>query len=169
MKNNLVKIVLLVILALMFSCSVMNEPDEPDTAIYDETELRSDIANHAKMYVHTRYRYASTNPAKGFDCSGFSSYILNKYGFEMPRSSTNQAHLGKKVSLSEAKVGDLVFFGKRRKISHVAIIVKNENGNMTVVHSTNSKGVIEENIKNSRYWRKRVLFARDVVSTSKEN
>lgn len=151
------------VLILMISCSVMYETDEPEIVKTDTTNLRTEIVADAKTYVRTRYRYASTNPNKGFDCSGFSSFILNKYGFSIPRSTTNQATLGKKISLHEVQEGDLVFFGKRKRVSHVAIVVKNDNGNITVVHSTNSKGVIVENINNSPYWKKRVLFARDVV------
>lgn len=169
MTKNVVKLIMLSISALMLtvSCSVMYKSGQAEVAVDDNSaNLRSDIITHAKMYVHTRYRYASTNPNKGFDCSGFSSFILSKYGFSIPRGSVNQATVGKKISLHEAQEGDLIFFGKRKRVSHVALVVKNDNGNITVVHSTNSKGVIVENINSSNYWKKRVLFARDVVGTA---
>lgn len=152
---------------LTVSCSVMYKSSQTEVAADDNSvNLRSDIITHAKTYVHTRYRYASTNPNKGFDCSGFSSFILSKYGFSIPRGSANQAAVGRKISLNEVQEGDLIFFGKRKRVSHVALVVKNVNGNITVVHSTNSKGVIVENINNSNYWKRRVLFARDVVGTT---
>ena len=153
------------VLILMISCSVMYETDEPEVTKTDTANIRTEIVADAKTYVRTRYRYASTSPNKGFDCSGFSSFILNKFGLSVPRSTAHQAKLGRKIKLHEAQEGDLIFFGKRKRVSHVALVVKNDNGNITVVHSTNSKGVIVENINNSRYWKRRVLFARDVVST----
>ena len=160
------------VLFLTISCTVVRRTDSSTAALkYSETkvvatDLRTDIINHAKTYVGTRYRYASTDPHRGFDCSGFSSFILSKYGFSIPHGSTNQAVLGSKVSLADAKVGDLVFFGRKKRINHVALIVKNNKGNITIVHSTNSRGVVVENINDSDYWRKRVLFARDIIGTS---
>ena len=174
MTKNAVKLMVLVlpVLFLASSCTVVRRTDSSSVALKSTvqtvvaTDLRTDIINHAKTYVGTRYRYASTNPLKGFDCSGFSSFILNKYGYRIPHGSSNQAILGQKVSLKEAKVGDLVFFGRKKRINHVALIVKNNNGNITIVHSTNTRGVVVENINDSDYWRKRVLFARDVISTT---
>ena len=169
MTKSIVKLALLSISALMLtvSCGVMYRSNQSEIVKPDNSvSIRTEIIADAKTYVHTRYRYASTNPNKGFDCSGFSSFILSKYGFSVPRSSVNQAALGRKNNLHEAQEGDLIFFGRRKRVSHVALVVKNENGNITVVHSTNSKGVIVENINNSNYWKKRILFARDVVGTA---
>jgi cell wall-associated NlpC family hydrolase len=70
------------------------------------------------------------------------------------------------VNLENAQPGDLVFFGRKKRISHVALIVSNNNGELTVVHSTNTRGVVVENINESDYWRKRVLFTRDVIGVS---
>jgi len=178
MTKNAVKLMMLVfpVLFLTVSCTVVRRTDSSTAAVKSPenkvvaADLRTDIINHAKTYVGTRYRYASTNPDKGFDCSGFSSFILNRYGFRMPHGSTNQAVLGKKVDLANAQVGDLVFFGRKKRINHVALIVKNNKGNITIVHSTNTRGVVVENINDSDYWRKRVLFARDVIgATTKRN
>ena len=171
MTKNVVKFIMspFVALVLTVSCGVVYKTTQTENVNQaPKTNLRTDIISHAKTYVHTRYRYASTNPNKGFDCSGFSSFILNRYGFDIPRSTAGQSSLGRKIKLHEVQEGDLIFFGKRRRVSHVALVVKNDNGNITVVHSTNSKGVIVENINQSNYWKKRVLFARDVVSTSTE-
>lgn len=130
-----------------------------------DVELRTSIIGWAKNFVGSSYRSSGTSPRKGFDCSGFTSYILKEYGFRIAPGSSSQAKLGKAVSLENAQPGDLVFFGNKKRINHVALVVSNNNGDITVVHSTNSRGVVVENVNDSDYWRKRVLFARDVVST----
>lgn len=131
-----------------------------------DVQLRTNVIGWAQNYVGTKYRYASTNPHKGFDCSGFTSYIMREYDIRISPGSSTQATQGRKVSLENAQPGDLVFFGRKKRISHVALIVSNNNGNLTVVHSTNTRGVIVENVNESDYWRKRILFARDVISNS---
>jgi cell wall-associated NlpC family hydrolase len=177
MTKNAVKTIMLVFPALFLtvSCTVVRRTDS-STALAKASQskvvaadLRTDIINHAKTYVGTRYRYASTNPGNGFDCSGFSSFIMSKYGFPIPHGSGNQAVLGRKVNLAEAQTGDLVFFGRKKRINHVAMIVRNNKGNITIVHSTNSRGVVVENINDSDYWRKRVLFARDIIGSGKKD
>ncbi|MEL6845503.1 MAG: NlpC/P60 family protein, partial [Bacteroidota bacterium] len=64
------------------------------------------------------------------------------------------------------KPGDLIFFSKngRGKISHVALVVDHDREGISVAHSTTSRGVIVENISNSRYWKPKIKFARDVIS-----
>ncbi|QRG70013.1 C40 family peptidase [Brevibacillus choshinensis] len=69
----------------------------------------------------------------GFDCSGFTSYVFNKLGVTLPRTSEEQFQSGKKISLEDAQPGDLLFYdalGKGR-VSHVAIYM----GNGMIVHA----------------------------------
>jgi peptidoglycan endopeptidase LytE len=82
--------------------------------------------------VGVPYRYGGTSP-KGFDCSGFTSYIMNQFGIKLPRVSADQFSVGTKVERKDLQVGDLVFFDtmKQGKISHVGIYI----GNNKMVHS----------------------------------
>jgi NlpC/P60 family len=176
MTKNVVKMITLVSIPMFLmtmSCNVVRKADSnteltaiAPTPVANE-QLRTNIIGWAQNYVGTRYSYSGTNPKRGFDCSGFTSYIMREYGVNISHGSTAQATQGGKVSLENAQPGDLVFFGRKKRISHVAIIVSNNNGNITVVHSTNTRGVVVENIQESDYWRKRILFARDVVSNPK--
>lgn len=103
----------------------------------------SRLLDFAKSMLGTPYRYASSSPTRGFDCSGFVSYVFNNFGFKVPRSSTEFATTGKPVSLEEAKVGDvLIFTGTNphlRKIGHVGIIYSIDNGAIKFIHSTSGK------------------------------
>ena len=55
------------------------------------------------------YRYGGTTP-RGFDCSGFTSYVFRKVGVSLPHSATGQMRKAKRISRSSARKGDLVFF-----------------------------------------------------------
>lgn len=103
----------------------------------------SQILDFAKSLIGVPYRYATSNPDKGFDCSGFVSYVFSNFGFKVPRSSTEFASTGKPVKLEDAKVGDvLIFTGTNprvRKIGHVGIIYSIEDGEIKFIHSTSGK------------------------------
>ena len=76
-----------------------------------------------------------TSLTKGADCSGFVLSVFRNYGISLPHSSRAQANCGTKISLSELKPGDLVFYGNRSGINHVAIYV----GGGQVVHASNPR------------------------------
>lgn len=62
----------------------------------------------ASRYAGIAYRYGGTTPA-GFDCSGFTSYVLAQVGVDLPRTSSAQRAATARISRSEAVPGDLVF------------------------------------------------------------
>ena len=130
----------------------------------EKKNLRKSIANHAKKYVGIPYKYAGKTPKTGFDCSGFTSYVLKKFNIEISPGSRYQAKTGREIPLRRAKPGDLLFFGKGRKVTHVALITKNTREGIEVIHSTSSRGIMVQNVTKSRYWKPKILFARDVIS-----
>ena len=62
----------------------------------------------AARYNGIAYRYGGTTPA-GFDCSGFTSYVLAQVGVDLTRTSGSQRAETSRISRSEAVAGDLVF------------------------------------------------------------
>jgi len=62
----------------------------------------------AARYAGIMYRYGGTTPA-GFDCSGYTSYVMRQLGISLPRTSGAQRAAARRVSRSEALPGDLVF------------------------------------------------------------
>jgi cell wall-associated NlpC family hydrolase len=130
----------------------------------------SQVMDFAKSLLGIRYRYASSNPSKGFDCSGFVSYVFKQFGFDTngARSSSDFAAKGKTVALADAKVGDvLVFTGtnsKIRRAGHVGIIYsKDEDGNIKFIHSSSgkAKGVTITALEG--YYKNRLLKAVTVM------
>lgn len=156
------------------SCSpakktVSTPPKKPaPTPTYTEsasTPFRTRITDYAQKFVGTHYKYAGQSPKTGFDCSGFTSYVLKEYGVLVSPASAIQASEGRHVALERVLPGDLIFFGEsKNRISHVALVVKRGPDGIVCVHSTTSRGVIVENITQSTYWKPRILFARDVIS-----
>jgi len=125
-------------------------------------QMREQIVQYAQTFVGTPYRYASRSPEKGFDCSGFTSFIFSKFDALLSPSSRMQALQGRRVALGEVVAGDLLFFGRNGYIQHVALVVENTPGGIVCIHSTR-RGVVLENVHASSYWRPRILFARDVL------
>jgi len=129
------------------------------------TPFRKKVVDYGKKFVGTTYKYAGQSPKTGFDCSGFTSYVLKEFGVMASPASAIQATEGRHVAIEKVMPGDLIFFGEsKKKISHVALVVKRGSDGITCVHSTTSRGVIVENISQSAYWKTKILFARDVIS-----
>lgn len=107
------------------------------------TEIERDsVISYAKQYLGTRYLYASSNPDKGFDCSGFVSYVFKNFGLTLPRSSGGYKNVGKTLKPDEFKVGDvLVFYGYKNKsvIGHVGIICEANGMQSKFIHASSGK------------------------------
>jgi len=95
--------------------------------------IRDRIVSRAKRFVGIPYVWGGTS-SKGFDCSGLVKRVFTMEGIEMPRDSDLQAGVGEIITpdkLSEAKRGDLLFFGEGGTVSHVAIYL----GELEFIHA----------------------------------
>jgi cell wall-associated NlpC family hydrolase len=107
--------------------------------------VSSDILlSFAQTLLGVRYRAASSDPLRGFDCSGFVSYVFKKFNFVVPRSSNEFANAGEKIKLEDAKPGDVILFTGTKthhphSIGHVGIVFSNEDGQLKFIHSTSGK------------------------------
>lgn len=108
------------------------------------SDVRVDLVEYAKQFVGNPYVWGGTSLTKGADCSGFVLSVFKKYGISLSHSSKAQSNEGTKISASELKPGDLVFYGNSRgSINHVAIYI----GGGQVVHASSPK----TGIKISKY------------------
>ena len=128
-----------------------------------ELTARESLITYANSLQGTPYVYGGKKRS-GFDCSGFVSHVYSNQGLVVEGNSNYQATLGKKIPVRNAKVGDLIFFGKGKRISHVALVAKKTRNQLVVIHCTSSRGVVQQDIQNSEYWQPKILFACDVVS-----
>ena len=109
------------------------------------SDVRVDLISYATQFVGNPYVWGGTSLTNGADCSGFTLSIFAKYGVYLPHYSKAQANCGTRISASEAKPGDLFFYGSGSSISHVAIYI----GNGQIVHASSKKTGIK--ISNAFY------------------
>lgn len=87
---------------------------------------------------NTYYEYGGNGPY-GYDCSGFTTSAFSAGGQSLPRTSTSQyTAADRKVPLSQAQPGDLVYWsnnGSATGVYHVAIVVE---GNK-IAHARNKQ------------------------------
>ena len=129
--------------------------------------LRENLVSFAKELMGIPYLYASANPAKGFDCSGFVKYVFKNFNIDVPHSSKAFTNLGKPVEPENYKVGDvLIFYGFRNstQVGHVGIICEANGMHSKFIHSSSgkSKGVIISEL-NSEMYTRRLYQCVDVI------
>ncbi len=127
--------------------------------------LRQLIVEEARHFIGMDYRYGGSEPETGFDCSGFTKYLMEMYAIPIARSSREQAQLGQEIPLEQVKPGDLITFRRSRKraVSHVALVIDNTEEGVMIIHSC-SRGIVVDNLNESSYWKSKVYLARDVIS-----
>lgn len=171
-RNWTLLISLLLLILLTTQCALFRPADDSrHTGVdrlpgYGEEDLfRQDIISYARQFTGTKYKYAGKSPKTGFDCSGFTSYVLGNFNIDLPHRSADQENEGKKVNLNQVKPGDLIFYRRSPlgKVFHVSLVVSNGRNGITVIHSV-SRGVVEENISTSSYWKPKISSARNVIS-----
>ena len=168
LRSSFAGISVALLLLLLAGCSTTKKSIKPppDTKNLPERQFRQEVVHYALQFVGTSYKYAGTDPKTGFDCSGFTKYVLQQFDIRVSPASSAQSREGQPVVLSAVQPGDILVFGKNKKdIQHVALVVERSNKGIICVHSTTSRGVIRENISASAYWTPLILFARDMISS----
>ena len=113
-------------------------------AAFDASDLalRDSIVAMARAQIGRRYVYGGQTPQRGFDCSGLVRYVMAAVQIDLPRTANQQANVGEAVEADTGALrpGDLVTFGRGRRITHVGIYV---GGGRFVHASTRARRVIE--------------------------
>ena len=121
-----------------------------DASVAASSGKGSQIAQYALQYVGCPYVYGGSSPS-GFDCSGFTTYVMKHFGYSINRTASSQMDNGTSVSKSQLQPGDLVFFNSgnsSKRATHVGIYT----GNGQFVHaSTSTTGVIISDLNSSYY------------------
>ena len=133
---------------------------KPITLVAGTPSLIRTVVDHGQKLLGHRYR--TTGIAKWpLDCSGFVSYIYSLEGIKIPRSSGAIAVYANKIK--DPQPGDLLFFkGRNRsqsRVGHVAMVVSNDNGQIKMMHSSCSLGIVIESYNDSPYYTSRYLGA----------
>lgn len=132
-----------------------------DTETYPRVATMIDFA---EQYLGVPYKWGGTT-SRGFDCSGYVQYVYQHAGYQLERVSKDQSKEGKKVRLKKVQKGDLLFFGdKKRKISHVGMVVSDKGEPIKMIHAGSSTGVTISNVESSDYWMNQLQKARRVLN-----
>ena len=115
----------------------------------------------AKNFIGLPYRFGGTSPTSGFDCSGFMQYVYKQTAnINLPRTSGSMAQVGERISRSELKPGDMVFFSHGGgRISHVGMYI----GEGRFIHSPSTGKSISITSLDSGYWANKFVTARRVL------
>ncbi|GFK95025.1 Murein DD-endopeptidase MepH [Fundidesulfovibrio magnetotacticus] len=108
--------------------------------------------------IGTLYRPGGVEPGTGFDCSGFTTWVYGKLGVNLPRSSREQFQEGKVIPKSQLKKGDLVFFGNKKRITHVGIYLEDNK----FIHSSSSGDTVKISSLDEPTWERKYTGARRV-------
>lgn len=142
------------IFLFIFSAGKTPEPENPNkygtyhtASIFKKNNSGyihpEELVSFAKSLIGVRYRYASSNPKLGFDCSGFINYVFSHYDIKVPRSSASFTSFGKEIELQHAKRGDLILFtgtnSNRKVVGHIGIITSKPDEKIAFIHSTSGK------------------------------
>ncbi len=126
----------------------------PGEALTDERFAR--MIREAEKYLGYPYVWGGSSPSTSFDCSGFVSWVINNCGngWSVGRLTANGLmNVCGRVSSSDAKPGDLIFFEKTYNTSgasHVGIYV----GDGMMIHCGNP---IQYTSVRTSYWQSHFL------------
>jgi cell wall-associated NlpC family hydrolase len=120
----------------------------------------NELVMYAVSLADTPYHYGGNSANSGFDCSGFVGHVFrHSLGFSMPRTSRAISRVGKPISQSELRPGDLVFYNtSHASFSHVGIYV----GDGKFVHSPRTGESVHTEQMQLSYWAKRYDGARRI-------
>jgi len=126
---------------------------------------RDSLVDLARSTVGLRYKWGAEAPGEAFDCSGLIQWLMGKFDLELPRTSREQVKACIEVAKDTAAMlpGDLLFFGRGRRITHVGVYV---GDGKYVAAASRRKGVVEAQLPTGRlattWWKTvRRLFTRD--------
>ncbi len=113
---------------------------------------------HYRQWHGTPYRLGGSS-RRGVDCSAYvQSVYRDLYRVELPRSTEDQEDVGRRVSRSRLRSGDLVFFKTGWFKRHVGVYVANGR----FIHASESRGVTESSLS-TPYWSRTYWKARRVL------
>ncbi|TVP90659.1 C40 family peptidase [Alkalibacterium sp.] len=131
------------------SITVSSESEEENSVSLSSSESQtqtSGVVSVAHGLTGSPYSFSGTSPV-GFDCSGYTQFVFQRSGRSIPRTAAAQFGASSRLSQSEARPGDLIFFNQSGSIDHVGIYL----GGGRFIGSQTSTGVAVASFT-SGYW-----------------
>lgn len=105
----------------------------PSFITYLPAENVDGIVPTSLVFKNTPYLWGGKN-IFGIDCSGFVQVVFSMNGISLPRDASQQFGCGAEIDLEDATAGDLCFFEKEGRITHVGIYC----GEGRIIHASGS-------------------------------
>lgn len=163
--------------ALKDTVVVIGDPVKVDSFVTDHTLLKindlppsistiktgetspDQLLKFAETLEGIPYAWGSTNPAVGFDCSGFITYVFTNFKIQVPRSSIDFTNVGNTVPFEQAKRGDIILFSGTNSedthIGHMGLVVSNDEEGLHFIHATSGKAMSVAITKLNDQYKKR--------------
>jgi cell wall-associated NlpC family hydrolase len=157
-----------IILALALIGGFLFSPPSADAAtnkVLTKAEAQHIISQAERIQNRVQYHWGVYNPSKmWFDCSSFTKYLFSQEGINLRWGARKQYVDGIKISKSQLRPGDLVFFStpatvnnktKYEKIEHVGIYI----GNGRFIHNVSPKYDVLISNLNVGWWKNHYIAA----------
>jgi len=139
------------------TAKVQPKDQQPVQTQMTSSHVKQALLDQYKAWKHVRYRLGGQSK-RGIDCSGFTQVTFkNKFNISLPRDTGSQGQVGRRVSKSQLRTGDLVFFYTGRNVRHVGVYLDNQQ----FLHASTSRGVMISDM-NDQYWSSRYWQARRI-------
>ncbi len=155
------------ILFLLFLAAPPLAAQELDSTQVNPRKVADAIIKEAGRHLGKPYLYGGNGP-QSFDCTGFTCYVFNKFGYKLSRSSADQAHDGREVrgGYDKYQKGDIIIFGGRnskKTPGHVGIFIAADSlaKSFTFIHASSS-GVTISHI-DEPYYAQRFIGVRRIL------
>ncbi len=117
------------------------------------------IVTSAQKYMGVPYVWGGTTP-DGWDCSGYTQYVMKENGISIPRTAAEQYSKGVAVDKANLKVGDMVFFTTYKPgASHVGFYM----GDGKFIHASSAAKQVTINSLSEEYYTEHYIGARRYI------
>lgn len=121
---------------------------------------RETIIENCKKYLGKPYVWGGESMEEGgYDCSGYAYNVLRDSGFKVNRLTANDYRkLGKQIDKSKRQPGDLLFFGKNGRATHIAFYAGDGGMYESIGGSSNTKNNPGKGVTYSSFYRRSDLM-----------
>ncbi len=146
--------------------SNQNSTSTSKTEKYKEFESKAEqVVDAAREQLGTPHLDQNPERKPAVDCSGMTCKSYSIVGVKLPPTTTGQAEMGKFVPKKDLQKGDLVFFSSKKGIkgiSHVGLVSRVEDGQTFFIHTSTSRGVVEDDFY-MEHWQNVFVTARRIL------
>ncbi len=134
-----------------------DQPNQEDASLSRAERIERRVRSAAQPWMGTRYKLGGESK-NGVDCSALVRAVYDDaFSIDLPRTTGQQVNRGQKITRSQMRAGDLVFFRTGDQAKHVGIYLDNRK----FVHASSSQGVTISPLKydywQENYWQTRRL------------